>query len=206
MLESWLHESFDQPHMHGALRWHCEPARWLVRPAEQLLRVEPDAGTDFWRKTHYGFEVDNGHFLYAEIAGDFVLTTHVRFRPVHQYDQAGLMVRISPLCWLKTSVEHEPDEPSRLGAVVTNGGYSDWSTQEFPGKAPETWLRVRREGHDSIVDASNDGRKWSQIRMAHLSEDREGVVVRAGLYACSPKGSGFAAEFMRLTIERGRLP
>ena len=116
------------------------------------------------------------------------------------------MVRISPLCWLKTSVEHEPDGPSRLGAVVTNGGYSDWSTQEFPRKAPETWLRVRREGHDSIVDASNDGKKWSQIRMAHLSEDREGVVVRAGLYACSPKGNGFAAEFMRLTIERGRLP
>ena len=205
MLESWLLEAFDQPRIHGALRWHCEPARWSIRSAEHLLRVEPDAGTDFWRKTHYGFEVDNGHFLFAEVAGDFVLTTHVRFRPVHQYDQAGLMLRISPLCWLKTSVEYEPDGPSRLGAVVTNDGYSDWSTQEFPRQARETWLRIRREGHDSIVDASSDGNEWSQIRMAHLSDDREGMVVRAGLYACSPKQKGFAAEFTRLTIERGRL-
>ena len=98
MRESWLDESFDQPRLHEALRWHCEPTRWSLRPAQGLLRVEPDAGTDFWRKTHYGFEVDNGHFLFAEVPGEFVLTTHVRFRPVHRYDQAGLMLRISPLC------------------------------------------------------------------------------------------------------------
>jgi uncharacterized protein len=205
MLETWLHESFETTQLHAALRWQCEPVHWSVDPARGLLRVEPDAGTDFWRKTHYGFEFDNGHFLFAELVGDFVLTTHVRFQPVHQYDQAGLMLRISPLCWLKTSVEYEPGGPSRLGAVVTNDAYSDWSTQAFPEDVRETWLRIRREGHDSIVDVSNDGSRWTQIRMAHLSEDRDGVAVRGGLYACSPKGSGFAAEFTRLTVERGRL-
>ena len=38
------------------------------------------------------------------------MTAHVAFNPVHRYDQAGLMVRVSPTCWLKTSVEHEPGE------------------------------------------------------------------------------------------------
>jgi regulation of enolase protein 1 (concanavalin A-like superfamily) len=45
----------------------------------------------------------------------------------------GLMVQVSPSCWLKTSVEAgAPGEPSQLGVVVTNGGFSDWSTQDFP--------------------------------------------------------------------------
>jgi regulation of enolase protein 1 (concanavalin A-like superfamily) len=201
----YLHESFAGAGLNPQLRWHCEPGRWSVRRAERVLRVEPDAGTDFWQRTHYGFEADNGHFLFTEVAGDFVLTTHVRFRPVHQYDQAGLMVRVSPVCWLKTSVEYEPDGPSRLGAVVTGHGYSDWSTQRFPPGPGEVWLRVRREGDDYLVDASPDGRGWEQVRLAHLQEGREGAAVACGVYACSPKGAGFVAEFGHLRIDAGRL-
>jgi hypothetical protein len=203
--DPFLHEAFSGPAPHPALRWHCEPARWSIRPAERCFRIEPEAGTDFWQRTHYGFEADNGHFLFADVTGDFVLATHVRFHPAHQYDQAGLMIRVSPACWLKTSVEHEPDGPSRLGAVVTTQAYSDWSTQAYPADAREVWLRIRREGQDYIVDASRDGRDWEQIRMAHLEEDHEGLAVCAGLYACSPKGAGFVAEFTDLSIDRGRL-
>jgi regulation of enolase protein 1 (concanavalin A-like superfamily) len=96
------------------------------------------------QKTHYGFGADNGHLLFKELTGDFVMTTQVRFHPVHPYDQAGLMVRVSPSCWLKTSVEYEPDSPSRLGAVVTNHAYSDWSTQDFPASGGVLGLRIHR--------------------------------------------------------------
>lgn len=200
-----IHESFTAPTLHPALQWHCEPARWAVRSAERRLRIEPEAGTDFWRTTHYGFVADNGHVLFGTVAGDFVMTTHVHFQPVHQYDQAGLIVRVSPSCWLKTSVEYEPGDESRLGAVVTNAGYSDWSTQPFPAAGRDVWLRIRREGQDYIVDASRDGESWTQIRLAHLHEDRAGATVSAGLYACSPKAAGFVAEFARFDIESGRL-
>jgi len=203
--EPLLHASFAEPALDPALRWHCEPARWCVRPGERCLRIEPAAHTDFWQKTHYGFAADNGHFLAAPASGDFVLSTAVRFRPVHQYDQAGLMVRISPSCWLKTSVEYEPDGPSRLGVVVTNRGYSDWSTQAFDSRVREVHLRIRREAQDYLVDASGDGARWEQIRMAHLDEDRPGVTALAGLYACSPKEAGFVADFAYLTIVGGRL-
>jgi regulation of enolase protein 1 (concanavalin A-like superfamily) len=137
------------------------------------------------------------------VAGDFVLATQVRFHPAYQYDQAGLMVRVSPSCWLKASVEYEPAGPSRLGAVVTNYAYSDWSTQEFTSGPGEVWLRVRREGDDYIIDSSPDGRGWVQIRLAHLHECR-GQAVACGLYACSPKGVGFVAEFNHLTIDSGQ--
>lgn len=189
----------------GSVHWHAEPARWALLgggPA-QRLRIEPEAQTDFWQRTHYGFRADNGHALLAELAGDVVLTTHVHFFPAHQYDQAGLMVRLSAECWLKASVEHEPGRAGRLGAVVTNHGYSDWSTAPFDGN--EVWLRVRREGSDYVVDASRDGQTWEQIRMAHLAEDDGQRSVAAGVYACSPKAAGFVAEFTTLELRPGRV-
>lgn len=190
------------PELPSEFRWHCAPDRWAI--ADGRLRIEPDAPTDFWQRTHYGFRADSGHFLYQEMAGDFVLTARVLFHPAHQYDQAGVMVRASAECWLKASVEFEPSGPCRLGAVVTNHGYSDWSTQDFPRQASEVWLRVRREGDDYIVDASSDGGRWSQLRMAHLHEGR-GLPKICGMYACSPKGRGFVCEFAEWSIAAGRL-
>lgn len=196
---------FDGPGLSPALRWRCEPARWGVDPAGRRLWIEPNAGTDFWSKTHYGFEADDGHFLFLTAPGDFVLTTRVSLRPVHQYDQAGLMVRISPSCWVKTSIEYEPGGPDLLGAVVTNSGYSDWSTQDVPRGTAEVWLRVRLEADDCLVDAALDGRSWRTIRTAHLLERSAAPAVDCGLYACSPRGAGFRAEFHFLDLAPGRI-
>lgn len=202
-----LAEGFDGLGIDPLLSW-WNPPRHAEAGAGQLT-IATHAGTDFWQRTHYGFRVDNGHLLACEVEGDFVLATTVRFRPVHQYDQAGLMVRLSADCWLKTSVEFEPGGPNRLGAVVTNGGWSDWSTQDLDLAIDTISLRVRREGADYTVEASPgaaDPPSWSQIRMAHLAEDDgTGRPVRCGLYACSPKGEGFVAEFERLEIRRGQL-
>ena len=149
-------EQFDEPMLHPRWAWFCEPPGWSIDTAEGCLRLETAAGTDFWQRTHYGFQADDGHFLHTPLAGDWVLSVQVRFEPVHQYDQAGLMVRLSPDCWLKTSVEYEPSGPARLGAVVTNAGYSDWSTQGFPADRRELRLRIRREANDYLVEWSND--------------------------------------------------
>jgi uncharacterized protein len=205
MATRYVRERFDDVGLDSKLSWLCEPRRWSLDPGKRCLKLEPDGGTDFWQTTHYGFQADNGHLLRARVSGDFVVTTGVRFHPVHQYDQAGLMVRISPSCWLKTSIEYEPDRASRLGAVVTNHGYSDWSSQAVPAALREIWLRVRREGTDYLVEASQEGREWDQIRMAHLYDDRDGAAVDCGLYACSPKGTGYVAEFSFLHIDVGRL-
>ena len=201
MIAPSLANPLAEPVLPPELSWHCEPARWSFDSAEQALRIEPEPGTDFWRKTHYGFEADNGHFLHANVAGNFTLAAQVRFRPVHQYDQAGLMVRLSPVCWLKTSIEYEVDGPSRLGAVVTSHGYSDWSTQAFSSGPGEIWLRIHREGDDYFVESSPDSRNWQQIRLAHLQEGQSAAAVACGIYACSPKGGGFVAEFRQMSIQ-----
>jgi uncharacterized protein len=198
---AWLDETLAGPTLDIRLRWHNPPPDWS--PGRDGLVVRTAAGTDFWQGTHYGFRVDNGHLFAAQVEGDFVLETEVVAAPVHQYDQAGLMVRLSERCWLKTSVEAEPGEPSRLGSVVTNAGWSDWSTQDLdPDVARHVAFRITRRGADYLVEAATvpNGR-WSQIRLGRLHED-EGGPVLAGLYACSPKGEGFAATFKRLRIER----
>lgn len=184
------------------LLWHCPPPKWGVSGG--VLCVETAAETDFWQRTHYGFRADNGHFLHVEQAGNFVLETRVRPRPVHQYDQAGLMVRLSPDCWMKTSIEFEPDAADRLGAVVTNGGYSDWSTQDVRDVG-EVRFRVTREGADYLMEADT-GDGWTQLRVARLHEDDGQRAVACGVYACSPKGAGFVAEFLvlRLTPHSGK--
>lgn len=198
-----LLEDFSQPNLNPRLSWHAEPANWRVDTVACCLRLKPDAATDFWQRTHYGFEADNGHFLKLEATDDFTLTTKVTSRPVHQYDQAGLMVRISPGCWLKTSVEFEPDGASRLGAVVTNGQYSDWSTQPLASDIHMVWYRIRAQANDCIVESSFDGQAWEQIRLARLLERPSVESVSCGLYACSPKGAGYEAEFAFLSFAPG---
>ncbi len=205
MSDRSLLEEFTQPSLNPRLRWHCAPADWRVDQSAGCLRVKPDASTDFWQRTHYGFEVDNGHFLHLQATEDFVLTTKVTSHPVHQYDQAGLMVRLSPSCWLKTSVEFEPEGFNRLGAVVTNAQYSDWSTQPLAKDVRTIWLRVRAEASDCIVESSLNGQQWEQLRMARLFERESARSVSCGLYACSPKGAGYEATFSFLQFEPGRV-
>jgi uncharacterized protein len=199
--EPWLDEAFAAASVDPRLAWREPPPRWQASP--DGLLVATAAATDFWQGTHYGFRVDNGHALLAEVPGDFVVETRVRASPVHQYDQAGLMVRLSPACWLKTSVEFEPGEPSRLGAVVTNRGWSDWSTQDIdPEAGRDVAFRVSRRGADYLVEAALADARGTQLRLARL-HDGAGGPVRAGLYACSPKGVGLEVRFARLTIRAG---
>ncbi len=200
-----ISERFAGPAFDPRLKWHCPPKHWTS--GDSRLIVHPEDHTDFWQRTHYGFSADNGHFLHCEVAGNFVVSTAVRSFPLHQYDQSGLMVRCSPTCWLKTSVEFEPDGPCRLGVVITRDGFSDWSTQDFPAGEDTIQLRVQVKGQDVQVEFEAPGAgsiteraRWSQIRLGHLPIP-QGSAVQAGVYACSPKGAGFRAEFLHLTIE-----
>ena len=194
-----LHETFAGPAFDLRLRWHHPPPS--LRTGAAGLVIETAGGTDFWQGTHYGFRVDNGHFLGIAVTGDFVIETHVRTEPLHQYDQAGLMIRLSPECWLKASVEFEPGHPSRLGAVVTNAGWSDWSTQDIPPEqGRDVAFRITRTGPDYLVEAAlrPEGR-WTQIRLARLHADAGGPV-DAGLYGCSPKAAGLRATCAMMRI------
>lgn len=189
-------ETFQNEGLGDRLSWFNEPTQWELKNNQLKLVTDPE--TDFWQKTHYGFQADNGHFLFSEIDGDFIIETDVDCDFKNQYDQAGLLIRISDQCWIKTSVEYETNEPNKLGVVVTNHGYSDWSTQDVDDSFTNFKLRVCRNGSDYKVEYfQNSTNKWVQLRLFHLFDE---PTIQAGLYACSPKNNQFTASFNYLKI------
>lgn len=196
-MNPFLEEPFLTAVIDPRLQWFCEPSAWRVINEPPCLELHTEPESDFWQRTHLGFQADNGHFLHCPVQGDFMMETYVEFEGVHQYDQAGLMVRFGPECWIKTSVEFEPDGPNRLGAVVTSHSFSDWSTQDVSKQLRSVGLRITRHAQTFIVEAATEGGSYQQIRLAHL--DGEGPLL-AGLYACSPKQAGFRPRFRFLRI------
>lgn len=193
-----LDESFSGTAFDARLQWFNEPKSAALGAAG--LSVETLAGSDFWQRTHYGFRVDSGHALLLPVTGDFLLETEVAFEPHHQYDQAGLFVRLSERCWLKTSIEFEGGAPSRLGSVVTNDAWSDWATQDVSPSLCRARYRITRRAGDYLIEHESAPGTLSQIRLAHLAEDDGQRPILAGLYACSPKGEGFRATFRHLRV------
>lgn len=173
---------------------------WLNRPDtcsvdSTGLHVVTNARTDFWRKTHYGFERDNGHFLGAAVSGD--LTAEIRFRARydHLYDQAGLMIRLDETTWVKASIEFTDGE-AMLSTVVTDG-HSDWSVGKLEGDARDVRLRVTLARGALRVQASADGIRWPLFRLAPFAL-RGGY--RIGPMCCSPERGGFACHFSDFTV------
>jgi regulation of enolase protein 1 (concanavalin A-like superfamily) len=199
-LEAFLHQSFGPEAFDSRLVWSNAPP--VATSSPHGLTIETAGDTDLWQRTHYGFRRDNVPALTVPVDFDFRLETRVRFEPVHQYDQAGLLVRLSPACWLKTSIEFEPHGASRLGSVVTNFAYSDWATQDVSSSVRDARFRITRHAGDYIVEHAGPSEAWSQLRIAHLHDDDGTRPIHAGLYACSPKERGFRATFEYLRLDR----
>jgi len=178
--------------------WSNEPADWEL---SDTLKIQTLPDTDYWQRTHYGFQRDDGHFYYTTLSVDFTIRAAFVAFPMAQYDQCGLMVRVDAENWIKVSTETETSEVSQLGSVVTNLGYSDWATQDVPATQTEVWYAIERSGADFELSWSLDGREWRQMRIAHLHRCPDEIQV--GVYACSPKGEGFACRVDELEIEMG---
>lgn len=175
------------------MEWHCEPPAW--RDEDGVITVTTAHGSDFWRKTHYGFVRDNGHFYFDRIAGGFVVEAKITGDYAALYDQAGLMVRLDEANWIKTGIELV-DGAQQVSAVVTRDT-SDWSVMPAPGNPTALWLRLTRQGDTIEIHTSFDGQIYTLLRLAYFPP---GDVARVGIMACSPEGPGFTARFEAFSI------
>lgn len=123
------------------MQWLNEPDQWKLR-GESTLSMYVTAKTDFWRKTHYGFTVDDGPFYYARAGGEFEAVVKISGDFKSRFDQMGLMIRKDEKTWIKTGVEFV-DNTLNLSAVVTHEN-SDWSLMELKPKPEAIWLRAIR--------------------------------------------------------------
>lgn len=173
--------------------WHNEPSAWQADGDRLTLITGPK--TDFWRTTHYDFVRDTGHFRSQQATGDFVAEVKVIGAYASLYDQAGVMVRLDDMTWLKCGIELV-DGVQQVSAVVTRA-FSDWSVVPLPANPPALWLRLTRRGPAIEIHYSLDGTRFDLLRMAYLSP---AATLRVGPMAASPEGPGFQVTFEGFTV------
>ena len=191
--------------------WINEPQNHEVTADQVRIVTEPN--TDFWQRSYYGFRNTNAPALLLNRADNFTFTVKAEYDYQGLFDQCGVIVYLDPENWFKASIEFENDQFSRLGSVVTNGGYSDWATTDI--RLPlYMWYRLNRRGPDFLIESSVDGVTFQQMRIFHLMQLGKTTLemgladpplepenaVQFGVYACSPIESSFTARFSEMSI------
>ena len=177
--------------------WIRPPKVYKIEEKKITITTEPD--TDLWQRTYYGFQNDNAPCLQMKTSEKyFTFVVKTEFESKIKYDQSGIVMYLDSDNWAKASVEYENDKIQRLGTVVTNNGYSDWSSIDIPSSIKSIWFRFSRRNSDYYLEYSNDGKDWKQMRMFHMFKGDEEISF--GIYACSPGKSSFNATFTDMEL------
>ena len=176
--------------------WIHPPSKFNLKEKELEIITEPN--TDYWQRTYYGFQNDNAHTFVKNVIGDFSFSVRTDFDSKKQFDQCGIILYQNSENWIKASIEFENDTIARLGSVVTNHGYSDWSTTDISAETKTMWYRLSRKGQDFFIENSADGSAYKQMRVLHMHQPID--TARIGVYACSPTKSRFTARFSDFSL------
>ena len=176
------------------MNWLNEPSSWDVKGGNLKMKVTPES--DYWRKTHYGFTVDDGPFYYTTRGGEFEVSMKISGNYKTRFDQMGLMLRIDEEHWIKTGIEYV-DGVYNFSTVVTDV-HSNWSVVELIGKPESIWIKAVRKLDAVEIFYSLDGITYKMSNVAYLSDNKP---VMVGMMAASPDGDGFDALFEDFSIK-----
>jgi regulation of enolase protein 1 (concanavalin A-like superfamily) len=175
--------------------WFNEPSQWSEQDGQIIIR--PDARTDFWRITDYGYVRDNGHIFGEAVTTDFDLAVRVQADYADQYDQAGLAIRVDESHWLKTGVELYEGR-LRFSTVITVD-HSNWVIADLPDGFRTLNLKLSRRNDVVHVSYSVDENALELASVVYLEP---GVSAFVGLLCAAPEGNGFTAQFSELALTR----
>ena len=172
--------------------WTRAPQNYSVSKDKVVIETQP--ATDLWQRTYYLFRNDNAPLLQMKTEEEFFsFTVKTDFLSTHRFDQCGIIMYLDSDNWIKASVEYENEKFQHLGSVVTNNGFSDWSTTEIDASHKTMWYRLSRRKQDFKIECSFDGKDFKQMRICHMFNAQKAI--RVGIYACSPENSSFKATF-----------
>ncbi|MBQ2956729.1 MAG: DUF1349 domain-containing protein [Clostridia bacterium] len=181
----------------NGLKWTREPQSFSI--TDERIEIVTKPHTDLWQRTYYHFQNDNAPVLQTETGEQFFsFTVRTEFESKRRFDQCGIVMYLDSENWLKASIEYENERFQHLGSVVTNDGYSDWATTEIDASVKSMWYRFSRREDDYLIECSEDGRSFKQMRVCHMNNG--GGVIRFGVYACSPEESSFRAVFTDMEL------
>lgn len=179
------------------MKWIREPKQYEV--TEDRVEIITEPHTDLWQRTYYHFRNDNAPVLQLETGEQFFsFVVKTDFDTKVRYDQSGIVMYLDSDNWLKASMEFENEQIQRLGSVVTNNGYSDWSSVDVDASVKSIWFRFSRREDDFCIENSVDGVNFKQMRICHMFHAKEKI--NFGIYACSAEDSSFKATFTDMEI------
>ena len=174
------------------MKWIRAPKQYEV--IEDRVEIITEPHTDLWQRTYYHFRNDNAPVLQLETDEQFFsFVVKTDFDTKVRYDQSGIVMYLDSDNWLKDAMEYENDNIQRLGSVVTNNGYSDWSSVDVDASIKSMWFRFSRREDDFCIENSVDGVNFKQMRICHMFNAKEKISF--GIYACSSEDSTFKASF-----------
>lgn len=173
--------------------WLNAPSDWSIDNG--VLSLTTDESTDFWRKTHYGFIRDSGHFLQMPAPQAFTASLVFDGQYETLYDQAGIMLRIDAENWIKCGIEHS-DGMTNFSIVVTRGK-SDWSVIGQPLITGPQTVRLTAQNDAVIAHFKTPDGTWQLMRVADFPTSSAAMI---GPTSCSPERSGFKASFLSLDV------
>ena len=179
------------------LKWTREPKSYSI--TENKIEIITKPHTDLWQRTYYHFRNDNAPVLQMntdEKYFSFIVKTE--FESKCRFDQCGIVMYLDTDNWLKGSIEYENEDFQHLGSVVTNNGYSDWSTTTIDSTIKSMWYRFSRRDDDYCIECSVDGINYNQMRICHMCNGKDSI--KFGIYACSPEDSSFKATFTNMEL------
>ena len=179
------------------LKWTRAPKEYNITQDKVEMITEPH--TDLWQRTYYHFRNDNAPVLQMETDEKyFSFVVKTEFDTKVRYDQSGIVMYLDSENWLKASMEYENEQIQRLGSVVTNNGYSDWSSVDVDASIKSVWFRLSRRDDDFCIENSTDGKNFKQMRICHMFNVKDKI--KFGIYACSAENSSFKATFTDMEI------
>ncbi len=91
----------------------------------------------------------------------------------HRFDQCEVVMYLDSDNCLKVSVEYDNERFSHLGSAATNQGYSNWATTQISADVTMMWYRFSRRADDYRLKCSEDGTRFTQMRIYHMAAGGE---------------------------------
>ncbi|MEU0137747.1 DUF1349 domain-containing protein [Streptomyces sp. NPDC006296] len=142
---------------------------------------------------------DAPRLLGAVPEGDFQLIARVKVGFAAAFDAGVLYLHVGEREWAKLCLELSPERPT-VCTVVTRGRSDDVNSAVVDGDSH--WLRLTRTGSAFAFHASEDGERWTFVRVFTLGTEEERAAVRVGFLVQSPTGEGCTAVFDRIAYRR----
>lgn len=175
------------------MKWLNEPKQWTEQG--DVVKLNADQNTDFWRLTHDGLVRNNGHFYYQEIEEDFICEVTLEGSYHGLYDHAGLMLRLDDTTWLKCGVEFV--DGIQQASVVVTRDFSDWSVVTMNDNPKSIRLRLERDKGTVTTSYALENEDYTMLRQSYLTE---AYALQMGMMCAAPKGEGFPVTFRGFNI------